>query len=438
MHSEKLDEKKRENGCVIEGVPAEDGFFMPGEFEPHKGCIMIWPERPGSWIYGASAAREAFRNVIAAIAESEKVYVAAGAGGIESAKEMLFDGQVRFEPERECYRWDADLPEPSGEKDDAWRGKVELFLAETDDAWARDVAPTFLVSKSPVLCRTPEEVGLNAGANGGGQTGGRSVRAVNWEFNAWGGAVDGLYASWEKDNAFAGFFAEKYGYDYYDAAPFVLEGGSIHSDGEGTVLVTEACLLSKGRNPGLSKPEIEERLKRYLGAEKVLWLPRGIYLDETNEHVDNVCAFIRPGEVVLAWTDNETDPQYALSKQCLDYLEQERDARGRKLIVHRLPIPDVPVRITKEELEGYTFAEGEDEREVGERLAASYVNFYFSNGAVVMPVFGGENEVSDRRAVSVMERLVPERKVIPVYARDILVGGGNIHCITQQIPVGSN
>ena len=369
---------------------AED-YHMPGEFEPHDGCIMIWPERPGSWIYGAKAAREAFRNVIAAIAQSEKVYVAASATGMESAKEMLISGQ------------------------ESWQKNVELFLAETDDAWARDVAPTFVVNDAAAA---------------------KQVRAINWEFNAWGGEVDGLYASWDKDNAFARYFAEKYGYDCYDAAPFVLEGGSIHSDGEGTVMVTESCLLSAGRNPKLSKDEIEAKLKKYLGAEKVLWLPRGIYMDETNEHVDNVCAFLRPGEVVLAWTDREDDPQYALSKQCLDYLEQETDAKGRKIVVHKLPIPDIPVCITEEELAGYAFEEGEDEREAGERLAASYVNFYFSNDAVVMPVFGGENEESDTRAVSLMEQWNPNRRVIPVYARDILVGGGNIHCITQQIPEG--
>ena len=184
----------------------------------------------------------------------------------------------------------------------------------------------------------------------------------------------------------------------------------------------------------MSRWDIEERLKQYLGARRVLWLPRGIYQDETNEHVDNVCAFLRPGEVVLAWTDREDDPQYTLSKQCLDYLKSVRDAHGRKLVVHKLPIPDVPICITEEELSGYVFEEGEDEREAGERLAASYVNFYFSNGAVIMPVFGGENEVSDRRAVSLMEQWNPGRKVIPVYARDILAGGGNIHCITQQLP----
>lgn len=369
----------------------ESGFLMPGEFEPHEGCIMIWPERPGSWRNGAREARRAFRDVIAAIAESEHVYVAVSETSRASAKELL------------CGK-------------EQWQKNVTLFAAETDDAWARDVAPTFV----------RKEDGKNP----------PQICAVNWEFNAWGGTVDGLYASWEKDNAFAGLFADRFGYELIDAAPFVLEGGSVHSDGEGTVLVTEACLLSAGRNPKLSREEIEERLRRYLGAEKVLWLPRGIYMDETNEHVDNVCAFLKPGEVVLAWTDDTSDPQYALSKRCLDYLECVRDAKGRSITVHKLPIPTHPVCLTEAEVEGYAFEEGEDEREIGERLAASYVNFYFSNEAVVMPVFGGENEESDMRAVTLMEQWNPGRKVIPVYARDILTGGGNIHCITQQIPMG--
>ena len=386
-----MTEKNMEPKGQKTGVPAEDGFYMPGEFEPHHGCILIWPERPGSWIYGARAAREAFRNVIAAIAASEKVYVAAGAAGMESATQML---------------------KGTGE---AWQKNVELFPAETDDAWARDVAPTFVIKKKTEKAH--------------------EICAVNWEFNAWGGETDGLYATWDKDNAFAKYFAERYGYPVYDAAPFVLEGGSIHSDGEGTVMVTEACLLSAGRNPMLSKTEIELRLKQYLGAEKILWLPRGIYQDETNEHVDNICAFLCPGEVVLAWTDNKEDPQYALSAETFACLERETDAKGRKLVIHKLPVPDVPVCITEEELSGYMFEAGEDEREAGERLAASYVNFYFSNDAVVMPVFGGENEESDRRAMALMQEWNKDRRVVPVYARDILVGGGNIHCITQQIPL---
>ncbi len=363
-------------------TPLGDGFYMPGEFEPHEGCILIWPKRPGSWPYGAKAARRAFTRVIEAIGESENVYVAAGASVIENARETL-----------------KHIP------------GVKVFPGETDDAWARDVAPTFLVNKKG------------------------ERRCVNWEFNAWGGTYNGLYPSWEKDNAFGKLFAEWYGTKCYDAAPFVLEGGAIHSDGEGTVLATKQCLLSPGRNPSLSQNEIEEMLCRFLGAKKVIWIPRGIYGDETDEHVDNVCAFIKPGEVVLAWTENKDDPQYELSLAGLKALEQARDAKGRALKIHKLPIPDCPVRITGKDLEGFAFEPGEDVREAGERLAASYVNFYFSNGAVVLPGFGGENKKSDRRAVEIMEGLCPGRKVIQIPARDILVGGGNIHCITQQVPL---
>lgn len=394
--------KISEDVCLKERTPREDGYFMPGEFEPHAGCLLIWPERPGSWRNEAREARAAFTEVIRAIAESEPVYLAVGKAGRKSAEEML--SKLRAEKGLQ---------------------PVTLFSAETDDAWARDVAPTFVVREGR------DESGKNKSEKTC-----RNVRAVNWEFNAWGGETDGLYASWEKDNAFGKKAAEYCGCLCYDASPFVLEGGSVHSDGQGTVMVTESCLLSRGRNPKLKKPEIEEKLKAYLGAEKVLWLPRGIYQDETNEHVDNVCAFLRPGEVALAWTDNRLDPQYELSMAVLSYLEGERDAKGRKIKVHKLPIPDVPVCVTAEELEGYVFEEGEDVREEGERLAASYVNFYFSNGAVVLPAFGGENEASDRRAAEIMRKLCPERKIIPVYARDILTGGGNIHCITQQIPRG--
>ena len=239
-------------------TPKQDGFFMPGEFEVHKGCILIWPSRPGSWRNEAREAKKAFAAVIEAIARSEAVFLAARKEDVAEATN--FANELKRK----------QIPYP-----------VTVFEAKTDDAWARDIGPTFVVSDK---------------ANE------RMVRAVNWEFNAWGGEVDGLYASWKLDNAFAKAFSAWQGYECYDAAPFVLEGGSIHSDGEGTVLVTASCLLSKGRNPELSKKQIEEKLKSYLGAEKILWLPRGIYLDETNEHVDNVCAFLKPGTF---WSQNQ-------------------------------------------------------------------------------------------------------------------------------------
>ena len=362
----------------IDSFPKNDGFFMPAEFEPHEATIMVFPERPGSWPYQAKKAAEVFSGIIRKIAECEKVYVVVSDRTKEKALKML------------------------GGLD-----TVSFLEIPTDDAWARDTAPTFVKN----------DKGL--------------VRGISWRFNAWGGEVDGLYRHFEKDDALALSFCEAAQYDHYDAGDFVLEGGSIHSNGAGTLLVTESCLLSKGRNPGLSKAEIEERLRLFLGAEHIIWLPRGIYNDETNEHVDNVCAFIDTDEVVLAWTDDKDDPQYEMSLSDLKVLE----AAG--LIVHKLPIPDIPVTVTESDLLGYEFEEGEDVREIGERLAASYVNFYFCNDFILLPQFGGKNKESDRRAVEIMTGLSKKRTVVPISARDIIVGGGNIHCITQQIPKGA-
>ena len=394
---------------------------------------MIWPERPGSWRNGAREAEAAFSAVIRAIADSETVYVAAGKKGIGHAK--AFAQSLK---EENLY-------------------PVIVFEMETDDSWARDVAPTFLVknvNNNSIALTADNQMSVQAdcvknkkvyiqdlcsGTNircEKDSTGmeihtGKNlcIRGVNWNFNAWGGMVDGLYASYEKDNAFAWNFCKKFGFTCYDASPFVLEGGSIQSDGEGTLLVTESCLLSEVRNPSLTKEQIAEKLKSYLGAEKVLWLPRGIYQDETNEHVDNVCAFTKPGEVVLAWTDDENDPHYDMSSADLKVLE---DAKGRKIRVHKMLIPKKPVCITEKELAGYVFEEGEDTREAGERLAASYVNFYIGNKVVLVPQFGDEH---DFLATDLLQKLFPEREIVPIFAREIIIGGGNIHCITQQIPV---
>ena len=379
---------------IKDTAPSHDGFYMPAEYEPHEATIMVFPERPGSWPHGAKPAQKVFARIIREIAVSEKVCVAVNERTRQAAKEMLPEAVI------------ADGELLSGAVNE--NGRIVLINIPTDDAWARDIAPTFVRSRY-----------------------GSRVRGINWRFNAWGGEYDGLYAHWEKDDAFAPEFMRKTGYEGYDAGDFVLEGGSIHSNGAGTVMTTEACLLSPGRNPHLSKTEIEDRLKAYLGAERVIWLPRGIYNDETNEHVDNVCAFTAPDEVVLAWTDDKSDPQYELSAACLKVLEEAG------IRVHKLPIPKVPVTVSEADLEGYVFEEGEDVRETGERLAASYVNFYYTNDAVLLPQFGGENEMIDARAVSIMKELCPGRRIVPIPARDIILGGGNIHCITQQIPAAN-
>lgn len=362
---------------VLNTIPRDDGFYMPAEFSPHSGCILIFPERSDSWAYGGYKARKAFAEVCKAIAKSEKVTVCASFEQYENARVLL--------PEN-----------------------IRVVEMSSNDSWARDYAPTFV-------------------------TNGKEIRGINWSFNAWGGLHDGLYFPWDKDDRMARKLCDLYDKSMYDASGFVLEGGSIHTDGEGTVLTTEACLLSPGRNPDLSKQEIEDRLKSYLGAEKVIWLKRGIYNDETNEHVDNICAFVKPAEVVLGWTEDRSDPQYELSRSCLEILENSTDAKGRRLTVHKLLLPK-PVTITAEECEGLDTMDFQPTRTPGERLAASYVNFYISNGAVVMPFF---NDPADEPARAKLQELFPDREVIPVYARDILIGGGNIHCITQQIPAFS-
>lgn len=355
--------------------PTTDGFYMPAEFAPHEGCLMIWPERRDSWQYGAYAAQKAFLQVMRAIAQSEKVTV--------------FCSEMQYDNAR------AQIP-----------SEIRLVVLETDDAWARDIAPTFVI-------------------NGSGQ-----LRGIDWGFNAWGGSVDGLYPSWEWDNRAARKICDLFDVDCYNQRDFILEGGSIHTDGEGTALVTGACLLSPGRNPHMTKMEIEQKLCACLGVSRVIWLPHGIYQDETNEHIDNICAFTAPGEVVLAWTDNHSDPQYKFSKEDLLVLTHSVDAKGRNLIVHKLPLP-APVTITAGECAGLDLCDGVPTRTPGERLAASYVNFYIANHAIIMPAFG---DPMDKPAQDILQKLFPTRQVTAISARDILIGGGNIHCITQQIP----
>lgn len=360
---------------ILDTIPKNDGFHMPAEFEKHQGCIMIWPERRDSWQYGGYAAKKAFCKVADAISESEKLTMLVSSQQYDTARRMLSD-------------------------------RIRLIEMSTDDSWARDVAPTFVKNEKG------------------------EVRGIDWGFNAWGGLVDGLYFPWENDNMAARKICDLFEKDVYNERDFTFEGGSVHSDGEGTIMVTESCLLSKGRNPDMTKQEIEEKILSCLGGEKVLWLPYGIYLDETNEHVDNICAFVKPAEVVLAWTDDKDDPQYEMSLADYEYLSSQTDAKGRKIKIHKLPLPS-PVYMKEEECEGLDYFHDDPTRTSGERLAASYVNFYISNGAIVMPAFNDEN---DNAAADILRKIFTDRKIVQVYARDILIGGGNIHCITQQIP----
>jgi len=358
----------------LKTTPAADGFRMPGEFEPHSGCWMAWPERPDNWRLGAKPAQEAYAAVAEAIAASEPVTMAVSDAQFENCRAML-------------------PPE------------VRVVEISTDDAWIRDSGPTFVVDR-----------------------GGRR-RGVDWHFNAWGGTNGGLYFPWDSDDRVAAKVLEVEGADRY-RAPIVLEGGAIHVDGEGTVLTTEECLLNPNRNPDLSCEQIERVLLDYLGAEKVIWLGAGVFEDETDGHVDNLACFARPGTVLLTWTDDEDDPQHQISRKARERLEAATDARGRSLELVLLPSPG-PLLISAEEAQGVDAAEGTVPRNAGDRLAASYVNFYLGNSRIVCPLLDPRH---DEEAAAILRRVFPDREVVGVPAREILLGGGNIHCITQQVP----
>ena len=359
----------------LNSIPREDGFRMPGEFEPHSGTYMIWPERPDNWRLGAKPAQKVFTEVANAIGKYEPITMCVSRAQYDNARNMLAD-------------------------------YVKVVEMSNDDSWMRDCGATFVVDDKG------------------------NIRAIDWKFNAWGGLVDGLYFPWDQDDKVAMKMSEIEQVDRYRLDDFILEGGSIHVDGEGTLITTEECLLSEGRNSHLTKDEIEKVLKETLNLEKILWIPKGIYNDETNGHVDNICNFVKPGVVVLAWTDDETDPQYAISKAAYDYLSSETDAKGRKLEIHKLYTPK-PILISKVESMGVDPIDGTLPRQEGDRLAASYANYYTGNGFIALPIFDDPN---DKLAIELLQKLYPDREIVPIYAREILLGGGNIHCITQQVP----
>jgi agmatine deiminase len=347
---------------------------MPAEFERHSGCWMLWPERPDNWRAGAKPAQAVFAAVAAAIAQGEPVTVGVSAAQFQNAR--------------------AHLPH-----------RVRLVEISSNDAWMRDCGPTFLVDAR-----------------------GRR-RGVDWVFNAWGGLSGGLYFPWDRDDEVARKVLEIEGDDRY-RAPFVLEGGAIHVDGQGTCLTTEECLLNPNRNPGFGRADIEDGLRRYLGVSTVIWLGRGVYGDETGGHIDELACFTRPGHVALTWTEDRSDPQYEISRDAHDRLRHARDARGRRLTVHRIHQPG-PLFMTAEEAAGVDVRDGSHPRRAGDRLPASYINFYIANRVVVMPLY---EKRWDGAAARMLERLFPTRKVIGIATREVLLGGGNIHCITQQVP----
>ena len=335
--------------------PLQDGFGWPAEWEPHRRTWMCWPAR-GECFGGAEGilrAKQAYARVARAISAFEPVTLAAR--GSEVAEAKLATG-----------------------------GKVEVVEMALDDSWARDFGPTFL-------------------KNAAGRLSG-----VQWVFNAWGQK----YHPYTNDATFARRVLETVGAGVY-AAPLVCEGGALNSDGQGTLLTTEQCLLNRNRNPGRSREEVEEILRQYLGIRKVIWLGSGFSDVETDGHVDNIACFAGPGRVILG-IPAKSHPDYPAVQEAKRRLKESRDAQGRELEIVCLPQP-------KKSRTSWS----------GQLLATSYVNFYLANGAVIMPAF---EDANDENARSTLTQCFPGRDIMQIHALDIVQGGGGIHCITQQEP----
>ncbi|MFQ5772921.1 MAG: agmatine/peptidylarginine deiminase [Kiloniellaceae bacterium] len=333
--------------------PAADGFFMPAEWHPHGRCWMAWPCRAELWGERLDMARTAYAEVAKTIAAFEPVT-------------MLAKPEDVAEVSLRCGSGVASVP------------------MALDDSWVRDTGPTFVID-----------------GKGG-------LAGVDWRFNAWGNK----YQDYDRDAALAGAVLDHLGVPRYEA-PLVLEGGSIHVDGEGTLLTTEQCLLNPNRNPGLSREEIERLLCAHLGVRSIIWLGQGLEDDETDGHIDNLACFVRPGVVLALSANDPEDGNHAALQDNLARLRAARDAKGRALEVVEVQQP------------------GRDEGENGRRLAKSYVNLYIANGGVVMPAF---EDGKDRPAYEAVARCFSNREVRQVPVLDIVHGGGGIHCITQQQP----
>jgi agmatine deiminase len=323
-------------------------FAMPAEYAPHERTLMAWPARADMWGEHFEAAKADYAEIANAIAAFEPVLMVADPSQRKQARAACGDGVVVSE-----------IP--------------------IDDSWMRDAGPIFVLD--------------GAGSRAG----------VDFGFNAWGQKFE----PYDKDAEVAARLLERLREERIDARDLIIEGGSITVDGEGMLIATEQTLLHPSRNPGLSRDQIARRLQEVLGVHTVVWLGHGLVEDhDTDGHVDNVCAWIRPGRVLAQTVADEANPNWRRTRENVDRLQ----AAGLEVV----ELPLLP----------YVDHDGPP-------TVVPYTNFYLCNGAVIVPVAGQE---TDAEAMALLGGLYPGREVVPVPGVTLALGGGGVHCITQQIP----
>ncbi|CAN5215684.1 agmatine deiminase family protein [soil metagenome] len=339
------------------------GYRMPAEWEPHEATWFAWPHKLETWPGKFEPIPAVYAQLVRALSASEEVRILVNDGEEEKAARKVLKE----------HRADAST--------------VHFYHIPTNDVWVRDHGPIFV--KSAV-----HKPGLIA---------------IDWGYNSWGDK----YPPYDLDDVVPHHVAKALKLPVVDGG-MILEGGSIDVNGAGVLLTTEACLLNKNRNPHMEKDEIEERLKRFLGVRKVLWLGDGIEGDDTDGHVDDLTRFVNETTLVTVVESDKTDVNYGVLQDNIDRLSDMTDLNGRKFEIAKLPMPN-PIEYD------------------GTRLPASYANFYIGNSVVLLPTY--DSGKKDDQAAEILKDFFPGRKIVSIRSTDLVWGLGSFHCISQQQPV---
>jgi len=376
--------------------PKSMGFRMPAEWEPHEGTWLSWPHNPRTWVGNFGPIPSVFVEIVGALCDSENVHISVRDAASETAVRQLLKN--------------SNLDSES----------IRFYHIPTNDAWARDHGPVFIVRDSADTARSSRLIRAVAETDAPGsqskiQNPKSKIAVVDWKFNSWGEK----YPPWDDDDAVPERVAELLKLPCFSPR-MVLEGGSIEVNGKGTVLTTESVLLNPNRNPQLSRKQIEDRLEEYLAARHAVWLGDGIAGDDTDGHIDDLSRFVNATTVLTVAEDDPADINYRALHENFERLKAARDQDGKALEIVKLPTPG---KVFRGAVHGGRPAE--------ERLPASYANFYIGNGAVLVPVFGHEN---DAKVLGLLGEFHTGRKVVGIRCNDLVGGYGAIHCVTQQQP----
>ncbi len=346
-------------------ISQKPNFKMPAEWEHHKSIWIAWPHDKTAFPKIEKVEKDV-ASIINAVHESEQVEL------------IVLDEQMKTKATEILDSLGVNL------------SKVNFRIAKYLGGWMRDCAGIFVRN------------------NAGG------LELIDWGFNTWGNKFPEL----QIDENLPKKIAEWAKTEIVEPG-MILEGGSIEVNGEGLLLTTEQCLLNPNRNPGFTKDQIEEKLRKYLGINKIIWLERGLANDHTDGHIDDIVKFVSPNKILCAYEENESDPNCQILKDNYEFLKNETDANGNRFEVLKLPMPSL-------------YYDEHKPFENGEKAPASYANFYIGNNVVLIPAYQDKN---DAKAKEIIQACFPDKKIVQIDCRDLIYGGGAIHCLTQQQPL---